>query len=392
MDCRRCRTENPDSSRYCSACGALLTRSLARPRRRVPWYVFAGAGALAVVVAAYVILPGLRLSSSRAVPEVIEAGEPSATSVEGPGAADTPPPPASSAIAVGRFVLSGSLRGASSSIDSALFDGSWAALPLWAFMGPAAPRLEGPGPSVFLPAWVDWSAPEPVVLCRFDLGEGLQTPELAPYDGSAVLEWRPLSGERASFTIETGPLRSDGSFKAFGLFNGIEAPGVLVQGGRIVGWTFGQGMARGYLWAPAVGAGPALERSAADLSLTLGSGWREAAFIQALSLPDDGHEWRKLEGLAAGFRSRVLLAPDDLPLRLKPAAVAARMTSLVSSLVRQGRAEEVARVLDPDVLSAAADIGLIRAAAGAFAEARGFESAHRLLSDLGRNPDRKSVV
>ena len=103
-------------------------------------------------------------------------------------------------------------------------------------------------------------------------------------------------------------------------------------------------------------------------------------------MTDEVSDERKLAALAAGFRSRALLSPDDLPLDLKPAAVAARMTSIVTSMVRQGQADEVARALDPDVLAAAADIPLIKAAAGAYNDARGFDAAHRLLADLRRDP------
>ncbi|MGZ5496662.1 MAG: zinc-ribbon domain-containing protein, partial [Candidatus Aminicenantales bacterium] len=63
MNCRRCQTENPGTSRYCSACGALLTASLTKPKRSLPRYVFAGVGLLAVLAAAYLLLPGLRPSS-----------------------------------------------------------------------------------------------------------------------------------------------------------------------------------------------------------------------------------------------------------------------------------------------------------------------------------------
>jgi hypothetical protein len=380
MNCRRCKNENPDGSRYCSVCGALLTRSLARPKRAIPWYVFAVAGGLVILVAAYLLIPGLRPSSRPAA-----SAEPAVVAVE-PGNAGSIPAPSALSLVAGRIALEGSSLGVSAAIDAALFDGSWAALPLWAFTGPGKPRLESPGPSGVPPAWVDWNSGDPIVLCRFELTESLETPELAPYDLSAILEWRPLSGERTSYAVETGPARSAGSFKTFALFKEIEGPGVLVQNGRLVGWTFGQGITRGYLWAPPDGAGPKPLLSAADLSSLLGSGSREAAFAGALSLEDEAAGDRQLEAFAAGFRSRALLSADDLPHWLKPAAVAARMTSLVTSFVRQGRSEDAARMLDPDILSAAGDIPLIKAAAAATNDARGFDAAHRLLVDLRRDP------
>ena len=386
MNCRRCRAENPDTSRYCANCGALLTRSLANPNRRVPWYLLVGLGALIAVAAGYLFLPGLRPSSHRAGASVTSASEPAAPGAASPGATSLSPNASSFSIAAGRFSLEGAPRGASSSIETALFDGAWAALPLWTFMGAGVPRLESPGPSGTRPDWVDWNPSDPIVLLRLDLGESLRTPELAPYDEGAALEWRPLSGERTSLAIETGPLRSAGSFKTFGLFREIEAPGALVQGDRLVGWTFGMGIARGYLWAPSDGAGPKPLLSTADLTASVRAGSREAAFTQALAMANDISDDHRLAALAAGFRSRAALSADDLPPHLKPSAVASRMASLALALIERGSAADVAMTLDPGVLAAASDIALIKAAARAYNDARGFDAAHRLLVDLRRDP------
>ena len=386
MNCRRCKTENPDTSRYCSVCGALLTRTLAKPKKTVPWYVFAGAGALAVLVAGYFLLPGLRPTSRPAVSEASAEAAPAAPAAAQPGAAEAVAAPSALALVAGRLTLQGLWQGAPATLDSALVDSSWAALPLWAFLGSNVPRLDSPGPSGALPAWVDWRLESPVVLCRFELGGDLRTPELAPFDEGAVLEWRPLSGERTSFAIETGSLSTAGSFKAFALFSAVDAPGALVQNGRVVGWTFGNGVSSGYLWSPADGAGPKPLLSAADLAAALRAERREAAFVRAMSMTETVAAGDRLEAFAAGFRAQPSLSAEDLPLHLKPAGVAARMSSLAAAMVERGLAAEVARVLGPDTLAAAADISLIKAAARAAGEARGFDAAHRLLADLRREP------
>jgi len=385
MNCRRCRTENPDTSRYCSACGALLTRPQARQRRTIPWYVFAGAAALLVLIAGYFLLPGLRPTSRRAESKASVA-EPAAQGSVASKTVESIPAPPSFTLVAGRFALEGLWQGAPASLESALFDGSWAALPFWTFLGTGAPVLDSPGPAGVQPAWVDWKSTDPIVLCRFDIGESLRTPELAPWNESELLEWRPLSGERLSFAIETGPLREAGWFKSFALFSEVNAPGVLVQKDRIVGWTFGQGVVRGYLWAPPDGAGPKPLLSAGDLAGSLLANSREAAFVQAMSMTDEVGSDRRLAAFAAGFREAALLSPEDLPLHLKPAMVAARMSSLATAMVERGMAAEVARILDPDILSAAGDISLIKAAVRAAEEARGFDAAHRLLADLRRQP------
>lgn len=319
MNCRRCRAENPDTSRYCSACGALLTRPPAKSKKSVPWYVFVGAAAVVLLIAAYFLLPGLHPTSRSAESEPVVQRSAEAKSVE------SIPAPASLALIAGRFALEGLWQGAPDSLESALFDGSWAALPLWAFLGSGSPRLESPGPAGVSPDWVNWKSGEPVVLCRFELGEN--------------------------------PRR-----------------------------TFGQGVARGYLWAPADGAGPKPLLPTVDLAGSLHADSREAAFVQAMSMTDEVASDRKLTAFAAGFRGQALLSPEDLPLHLKPAMVAARMSSLATAMIERGMAAEVARILDPDILSAAGDISLIKAAARAAGEARGYDAAHRLLADLRRQP------
>ncbi len=387
MRCRRCRTDNAETSRYCSACGALLTASLARPKRALPRPVLAAAGALALIAAVYFLFlsPGAKPSPGPAAPAPAPAAPAAGEEAPSPGAsagALTPGP----ALAAARFVLDQAARGAPATLETSLFDGSWAALPLWALLGQGGPRLESPGPSGAAPVLAGWTDPEPLVMCLFDFASAPATPGLAPYDGAAVLEWRSLGGARTSLAIEPGPVERLGSFLAFDLFREIEAPGVLIQQDRIVGWTFGGGTSRGFLWAPAGGAAPKASVPPSQLALAVRPGTREGAFVQALSLPEGTSEESRLAALAAGFRGRALLRDEDLPTFLKPEAVAAFMSSLASSLVKQGRSAEAARILDPDLLAAAADIPLIKSAAAAYNDARGFDAAHRLLVELRRDP------
>ncbi len=382
MICRRCKTENPETSRYCSTCGALLTRSLSRPKRTVPNIAFIIVAAVAALLAVYFLIPGFRPSPQAPGPTTTaeETGAaPSESAVPAPSRARP-------ALVVARFAVEGP-AGAQVTLDTALFDGAWAALPLWVFLGPAPPRLESPGPAGALPAWADWRPESPIVLSRLDGAGDLSTPELRPYDAGSELEWLPLSGERISYAIETGPLRQAGSFRTFALFREIDGPGVLVQKGALVGWTFGQGVGRGYLWSPADGAGPKPTLAAADLAVALrNAAPREASFFQALSASGEGGDFRSLEILAGGFRRVSLLGPDDLPTTLKPSAVASRASAMAAAAVDRGLAAEVARLLDPQTLAAASDLGLIKSAARAYEEARGFDAVHRLLADLRREP------
>ncbi len=393
MICRRCRADNPEASRYCSTCGALLTASLARPKRSAPWPVLALIVA-AILLAAYLLFlrpGGAPRPAGPDAPAATDAGDPaSGAPARGAGGRPVSASAAASAssrpLAAARIALDMAVPGAPSSLETSLFDGTWAALPLWAFLGPNVPRLEGPGPAGLAPAGVRWNGEDPIVLCRFELGSGPAGPELAPYEPGAALEWLPLIGERTALLVEPGSLDRAGSFAAFDLFPAIEAPGALVQGGRIVGWTFGAGVSGGYLWSPADGAGPRASLSPSELASVARRGAREAALLQALSFPDGTSEETRLEALASALRLPARLKDRDLPDFLEPASVAALMSSLTAALTREGRSEAAARALDPDLLDAAGDLALVEAAAAAYNEARGFDAVHRLLDDLRRRP------
>ncbi len=382
MLCRRCKTDNPDTSRYCSACGALLARPPAKPRRSVPRPLLIAAASLVVLAAAYLLLPGLRPSPSRPQAPASPAESPGTAP---PGPAEPAAVPSGRPPVAARVAFAGPGGGAPGSIDSALVDGSWVALPIWAFLGPVTPRLESPAASGSEPPWLDWEGRDPVVLCRFALSDAPGTPELSPYSSTVGLEWRPLGGENVSYAIDPGPLAPAGSFRTFALVRETEAPGVFVQKGAVVGWTFGQGVSRGYLWAPADGAGPRPALSPADLALALrGSAPRELALAQALSMGGEAADVRQLEALAAALRREALLSPEDLPFPLKPAAVASRMSLLGEAAIGRGLAAEVARALDPKALAAVPYLALVKTAARAYNEARGFDSVNRLIADLRR--------
>jgi len=346
---------------------------------------------IALLAAAYFLVPGFRPAPRPASSDTAGGGEPASAAPQPSDAAEAVAVPSGLSLAIGRLSFDGLGPGAPSSLDSVLFDGSWAALPLWAFLGPGTPRLEDPGPSSLAPTWLDWEPPEPVVLCRFEIAGRPRTPELAPYSDATVLEWRPLSGERTSYAIEPGPLRSVGSFKTFALFREIDPPGVLVQESRIVGWTFGHGVTRGYLWAPADGAGPKPMIETAGLAgLLRAAAPRETAFVQALAMTNEIAPDRRLEAFAAGYHKQASLLPEDLPLALKPPAIVARISALAATMIEQGMAGEAARILDPGILAAAADLALVKTAARAANSASGFGSARRLLADLRRAPSFQS--
>ena len=256
MNCRRCRTDNPEASRYCSACGALLTGPWLKPRRTVPWFVIRRGGILIVVAAAYFPLPGFGRPRRPAAPARPRLGSRPRhrRAFRRPEAI---PGPSTLALVAGRFAFEdcavprGPLR---SKAPSSTAPGR--PCRSGAFLG-SSPRLSRPRSRrscpglgrLELPASPSSSAAS---TRRRACRRRSSPPTTVPPSSSGVR----LSGERTSFAIETGPLRTAGCVQDLRPLQRDRCARRPRPEGRIVGWTFGHGVARGYLWSPADGAGP----------------------------------------------------------------------------------------------------------------------------------------
>lgn len=387
MKCRRCGTDNPDGGRSCAACGALLPhRARGRTGRRTDPYLFAALVFVSVAALACVLVfsPGRhRERPSPAAEQAASRPAASAPAASRASAEETAAP----AGAVGLFSVGDPAGSFDGTMPGAFFDGGWAALPAWTFLGGSIPRLQTSGRAGTRPAAVDWKTGEPVVLCFFDAeGENAGSLRLAAWNEGAPLEWRPLSGERTVLTVAAGPLGTAGSFRTFGLSGRLEEAGVLLQKGDIVGWTFGSGATRGYLWSPTDRREPERSLDPAALADPMLASCRESALVRAMRYPAGMSVTAKLEAFAAALRLEAAFPPDDLPEHLKPEAIAAEMAGLADALVRSGSASEVTRILDRRTLAAAASLVLARTAVSAALRRGDFSDARRLVADLESVP------
>lgn len=346
----------------------------AAPKKKTSWYLYPvlAVGLLACGYLAHSLF--MKPRPAAAERSVGKAGE------AAPVASQVPVIGPSLAL-MGEIITRGAQGEVVSKFGTSLSRGGWVAMPTWVAFGGDRLVFKTPNQDEIAIESGFWLEGNPAVLWKLTThAEGIGR-EVVPWKPHVPLEWHSSVSEGAGLGVDIVSPLEKGSFTSFNLPETVRDPGVLVQDGSIVGWTFGQGMDKGYLWK-----GPAA--AALEPNITVGgflarvsSNNREACFNQALAPADGISLPMRFEALARGFRLPSLLSGDDLPVRLKPRAVALQMHALASQLLQSGSAKDVARILDDQVLAEASDPGLIMDAARAVVtlqdQAEGLERLER---------------
>lgn len=388
LRCPACGRRNASEANFCSHCGAPLSRGRTPGRRGL------GSRGRTALLGALVVAASL-LGLWRLSPEPLDP--------DGPGNAGTEsigdPPDAQVRVdrephgrdardlSAGVVSIAHRLGLELARVPAVVLSGRWIALPVTACYGGDRWRFtQAAGRSYeIVSGW--WRDGFPVALWRLEEAATVPGPGLVTWRPGVPLTWRSLvsHARRDAFAVQVVErsewlaLVSDPQIPG--------EPGVYLQEGQVVGWTFETGLEHGVLWTGPPGA--ALEsdiRVDHFYSLTFANG-REEQFIRALSMGGDTPDLERLDALAEGFRLRPELAPDHTPAVLRPAAVSLRMRTVASELLAKGFAREVADQLDPEVLRSAGDADLmdlaIRAMVRYYGEPAALNLAEALLEDPG---------
>jgi len=372
--CWRCQTGNSDFAVYCSKCGSPLTRKPGASRWKSPWLIVAavGLGLLGVAAILFVVLSRRPPAATPGTPEV-----PAAKAVP-----DERPP----LFLPGEVIVANPATLQMTRFAAPAVGTGWVATPLWALFGGAEIRFRGAEGPDFAGEQGFWNEGDPVILWRLaDFESGLDS-GIGAWERNAPLVWQPLATGSGPLRLEVVDPRPRGLYLSFTLPPEIKAAGALCQATRVVGWTFGAGAERGYLWAGPEEADLATNLGAAQVFASVAASGREFGFFKALALGDEADPAEQLSALARGFELAPYLEDADLPERLRTFAVVSRMRTLASDLVQNGRSRDVVRILAEGVLREAADPELVQVAV--LAQARD-QDTNRAIQYLERL--RKSV-
>jgi len=376
MICRKCQTRNPDSSVYCSGCGAPLLRRPKPQRAQTPWLpMLAGAAVLLILLS---LLYFLFLRS----PNPSKTGD--AGSLEETASPPAPLETGPTSLTVGEAAVYDNSNNEISHWNAAILDDGWIALPVAALLGGSSIFFQGGGSAEVRIERGIWSAGDPVALWRVETGSGLNLPELSAWKPTEPLSWHSLGPNGPSVEVDIIERERRGSFIGFPLPEEIKNPGVLVQDDGIIGWTFGNGLDWGYLWSSPTGGGlePSIDVNQIAVSV---SASREANFSRAWSLKGTRPALERLEIFAQGLLRPRILAAEDFPPPLRRENVIAEMHDLATALTREGRGEEVLRLLNFPVLLESSEPLLVQDAVLAMVESKDHNRGIQYLENFKRD-------
>ncbi len=377
MICARCQTPNPEGAVYCEGCGRPLLRKTPSRKNSSRPFLLAAGGAVVLVL--------LFLLYRHFAPA------PRVDPVRGPAGADA-------AVGVSVQPVEGSLTATYGDVfvrgdagreifrtTAAVFDGEWVALPVAGLLGAEDLAFQADG-SVARPiAEGTWGTGNPVAFWKVESGYPPAALALAAWQPALPLDWHPARSADPPLQLEVDATRRAGAFECFPLPPEIRFPGLFVQAGAVVGWSFSEPFDQAYLWAGVRGTGPPPAISLERFFDVVSSECREGYYRRFLDSGSETGPAAELEALARGFRRAPLLAPEDLPPDLKPSAIVSRMDALASDLIRSGQGNEVVRILDDQTIRESADPLLAADAILALAEGQDYNRTMRRLEAIERD-------
>ena len=403
IDCPQCRIKNPIESDICYNCGAALHELPAKKAGR-PW--------LAVVVFLLFVVGVLYFyyhSDSTPPPSaksnLISKVKPV-----------TPPPPQTRLpeqasvvkavteteavteqinIPVGLLRIRDVAGHLLSEIMVPVVGGGWVALPTRESIGGSSwvLQMSAGGPQTIEGGIINDL--DQISLWRIPEDQSLESPELHPWSAGKPLTWLALRSQDPPEPLEIGGIGRQGNFNKGSLPDGINDPGVFIQDGHVVGWTFGDFIDGAFLWTGDVGLNLKPEIRVDDYYRLTFANSREEEFVLALAMGDDYSSLDRLAAFARAFRIDPRLSADRTPDYLKPEAVISQMRLLLGRAVQEGFGSQAASYFDAEVLAQVNDVALISDVVILTAESFGLEEAVNLtenaIEDLKLKSNREKV-
>jgi len=389
--CPKCQTSNPEESNFCLNCGL----SLARPRpNRANWLWLA---VCVLIFAGMIVYFYQRLSrfetkknipqiSKLAVPAPRKKSSPNPVGVKAkvPGKKGQNLQPASEKerIPVGLAVIKDITGKVINEVPVPVLGGGWVALPKQLCLGGAEWTLRmGPETEVSIIAGL-YNDYDRVGLWRILDEFKIDGPELYPWTAGQPSTWLSIQSTNSPELLEITNTGEAGYFIEATVPADISEPGVVFQNGRVVGWTFGEGIAGAFVWNGDEGQYLRPEVRVDDFYRITFANSREEEFTRALGMGADYLELERLEALVNSFRFEPKLSNEDTPAHLRKETVVESMRSLIENSLKAGSAREVANLFEVQILAEAGDIELVMAVARATAQSYGFEDGIELTENV----------
>jgi clan AA aspartic protease (TIGR02281 family) len=308
---------------------------------------------------------------------------PSATPGSKPSSRSSTPEPAGVALSVGRVILE-SVSGAKlAEFPTAVVAGGWTALPRRVCLGGYRWLLRMPKPLEVEIVGGILGDQDEVGLWRIQDDQRLESPQLSAWRSEEPLMWQSIvSATRLPVTHVT--IVSEQQYLTrIAAAQAIREPGVYVQHGAVVGWTFGHLLPdAAFLWRGLAGDDLTYRMRVDDFYRLTFADSREEAFMQALSMGAEYSDAQRLKAMAEAFYHEPRLSREQTPAHLTREYITNNMRALIAGMLAQGSPGDVADGFDAWILTAAGDVSLVCDVVQAAVASQGYEDAVSLLDEV----------
>ncbi|MEE9500546.1 MAG: retropepsin-like aspartic protease [Candidatus Aminicenantaceae bacterium] len=377
MICRKCRTNNPESSVYCVSCGQLLIRKPKAKMKTVPWYVLI-AGLCVLLVGVYFIFNMIFQSPRKEMPTL-------AATTRGVAGQSVTSDKEELPLIIGGIVVQDLEGREISGCVSAVCGGNWIALPVWSLLGGKNLIFQSAEAEEIPVEKGIWATGDPLIILKLESDQREKTPELYPWKQYKPLVWRSLLRKESSFPVDIAPPDRRGTYLSFPLPYEIQEQGVFIQDGHIVGWAFPDQLEKGYLWAGPAGTDLSPNVRMDQFYQSVLANLREAHFDNILNMGEGIPVVLKLEAYAEGLRMDSRFSEEDVPQPLRTQSIVKHMHSLAEGLIKNGLARDVVRILDENIIIESKNLTLLKDSVLARVETEDYNISIQFLERIKKN-------
>jgi clan AA aspartic protease (TIGR02281 family) len=403
--CPACGSGNLDNSVYCCQCGLPMREGIPFRCRTTPWPFIL----LMSLVLAVMMTVGLQLFHScrqeeagggkagvnSSVPASEDTLPRTAPGVEGP---PTVPGTFSAGDGTGRErppLTGGTVHIFSreanliAEIPAAVVNGTWLALPVRPCIGGVKWLFStGHGKEVPVAGGI-WSRGDSVGFWQLAGSSDYPSPELTAWQPEMPVRLLLFASGEITGEMLLIPERQEGIFDYCRLPHPL-GPGIFLQGGSAVGWSFGDMLPGCYMWTLPPDAALEHEISVQEFYNDTFSGGREDFFSRALAMDSDIPPLVQLQMFTEGFWYPPKLSAEYTPDHLSREVVYPYIIQLVDYIMNQEQYGEIARLADEPLLWEMRNPKLLTAVTRAIQKTYGTESAVTFLEGPGADIIRSS--
>lgn len=369
ISCPACNSDNLDNSVYCCQCGSPMREGIPVKYRKSQWLSIILISLFLSFLMTLVLQlfnscqpehlvrksqeqaapadPAALRQAAQPDPKSVNMGKYSSPSDQQP--AEGEESPETMPLVVGRVAIITPEGNRIAEIPAAIISGAWLALPSRACIGGNKWQFTSrPGDSTPIAGGL-WDMGDAVGFWRLAGKKKISGPSFDTWRQDKPVRLLLFQSGKLSEEINLTKVGQEGIF-AYCSLPGPMGPGVFIQDGKVVGWTFGSMLEGAYMWSLPSDTDLMFENYVEDFYNVTFAGGREDYFSRVLAVGSETPPPVQLQMFTEGFWFPPKLTLEDTPEHLRPETVYPYIVELVDYIMDQELYNDITQLADEPLL------------------------------------------